>query len=292
MARQARWRGRIGPLALLCWALLPTTAFGASFDCLIEPAQTVDVGSPAGGLLERVHVKRGDRVTRGQVLAALESKAEIAAMELARFKSVALGPTEAAKNKIEFSQRKFARRKEMAADGLGSQQERDDAEAELQQARSELLSAQEARQQAAFEYQQQSSLVGLRTIRSPFDGVVVDQMLFPGEIVDPSGAKKAILKLAQLDPLRIRVILPMSTFGSVKPGISAVILPELPVGGKYQATVKHIDRMVDAASATYAVFLEMPNRQFDVPSGVKCKASFAGADGPGAVPRARGAAVR
>lgn len=268
---------KITGLLVLAW--LPAAGWAAAFDCLIEPAQTVDVGSPTGGLLEKVNVKRGDRVARGQIIASLESRAEIATMELAKFKSTAQGPSETARNKIEFAQRKFQRRKEMAAEGLGSIQERDDAEAELQLARSELLAAQEARQQAGFEFQQQSSLLSLRQIRSPFDGVVQDQMLFPGEIVEPSGAKKAILKLAQLDPLRVRAILPLVTFGRIKPGTAVAIVPELPLGGKYQASVKFIDKVVDAGSGTYAVFLELPNKQFDLPSGVKCKATFAALDG-------------
>lgn len=241
---------------------------------MIEPTQVIEVGSPTGGLLDKVNVKRGDRVSRGQIVASLESSAEVATTELAKFKSNAHGPLEAAKNKIEFAQRKFSRRKEMANENLGSKQESDDAEAELQLARSELVVAQESREQAGYEFQQQSSLLRLRFIKSPFDGIVVDQLMYPGEIVESSGAKKVILKLAQLDPLKIRVVLPVPVFGRPKLGMSVDVVPELPVGGKYKAVVKSIDKMVDAASGSFAVFLEMPNKKLDVPSGVKCKASF------------------
>ena len=246
----------------------------AEFDCLIEPTQIVEVGSPTGGLLEKVNVKRGDRVSKGQIVASLESSAEMATTELAKFKSNARGPLETAKNKIEFAQRKFSRRKEMANENLVSKQESDDAEAELQLARSELLAVQESREQAGYEFRQQSSLLSLRTIRSPFHGIVVDQLMYPGEIVESGGAKKVILKLAQLDPLRIRVLLPVPIFGRLKVGMSVDVVPEHPIGGKYKAEVKSIDKMVDAASGSFAVSLEMPNKRLDVPSGVKCKASF------------------
>jgi RND family efflux transporter MFP subunit len=246
----------------------------ATHDCLIEPAQTVEVGSPGTGLLEKVLVRRGDRVAQGQVLALLESRAETAAAELARLKSEAQGPQQAAREKMEFAQRKFQRRKEMAEQKLGSLQERDDAEAELAQARAELLLAQEAVQQAKQEYQQQSSMLALRTVRSPFNGVVVDQMLYPGEIVDGSGNKRAILKLAQLDPLRVRVVVPMKLFATIKPGARMEITPEL--GGKsaHTAAVRSVDRLVDAASGTFTAIADMPNRQLDVPAGVRCKARF------------------
>ena len=258
------------------FALATAPAFAqATHDCLVEPAQTVEVGSPGTGLLEKVLVRRGDRVAQGQVLAVLESHAEAAAAELARLKSEAKGPQQAAREKMEFAQRKYQRRKEMAEQKLGSVQERDDAEAELAQARAELLLAQEAVQQAKQEYQQQSSMLALRTVRSPFHGVVVDQMLWPGEIVDGSGNKRAILKLAQLDPLRVRVIVPMKLFGSVRQGQPVEIVPEL-AGSKaaYPATVRSVDRLVDAASGTFTVIAEMPNRGLDVPAGVRCKAKF------------------
>jgi hypothetical protein len=63
--------------------------------------------------LEQVLVSRADRITQGQVLARLESRAEMAATELARFKSEQVGPTQLAQSKIEFSRRKFDRRQVM-----------------------------------------------------------------------------------------------------------------------------------------------------------------------------------
>ena len=90
----------------------------------------MEIGSPVTGLLDKVLVKRSDRVAKGQVLATLESRAEHAAAELARLRSIAAGPTQTAESRIEFSKRKFQRRKDMASEKLMSAQDRDDAEAE------------------------------------------------------------------------------------------------------------------------------------------------------------------
>ncbi len=249
-------------------------AWSASFDCLIEPTQAIDVGSPVAGLLDKVYVRRGDRVAAGQVLATLESQAEQAAAELARYKSQASGPTMTAESKIEFSKRKFQRRMQMAAEKLMSPQERDDAEAEYKLAEAELQVAKENKEVAHIEHKQQSGLLALRTIRSPFDGVVADQLLYPGEVVEPTGNKKTILKLAQLDPLRVHVILPMAAFRKVSLGMTAQVYPEMPIGGSYSAKVKIVDKLIDAASGTFAAFLEMRNPRLSIPVGVKCKAEF------------------
>lgn len=254
--------------------LVSLAAQAAAFDCLVQPTQSIEVGSPVAGLLDKVYVRRGDRVAKGQVLASLESRAEEAAAELARLRSVASGPTLSAQGKIRFSERKFQRRAQMAVEKLMSPQDADDAEAELKLAEAELQTARENRQLAATEFQQQSSLLNLRTIRSPFDGVVVDQLLYPGEVVEPTGAKKTILKLAQLDPLRVHVILPMAAFRKLKPGMSAQISLEAPIGGTYSAKVRTIDKLIDAASGTFAAFLEMRNSDLAVPAGVKCRVEF------------------
>lgn len=247
---------------------------GAQFECLLEPTQMVEIGSPVIGLLEKVHVRRSDRVARGQVLATLESRAETASAALAQYKSQMAAPTRTAESKVEFSKKKFLRKKDMSAKSFMSGQERDDAEGEMKQAEAELQLAAENRQLGKLEFQQQSSLLNLRTIRSPFNGVVVAQYLYPGEIVEPGGQKKSILKLAQLDPLQVHVVMPLAYFGKVKTGMSVNVTPELPVGGRYAGKVKIVDKLVDAASGTFAVFLEVPNPKLEVPAGVKCRAEF------------------
>lgn len=257
-------------------ATLPLQAQAGTFDCLIEPAQVVELASPATGLLETVTVKRGDRVAKGQVLATLESHAEQAAADLARYKSELRGPTRLAQSRIDFSERTFKRRRDMAAEKLLPAQERDDAEADYKQAQAELQVAQENLQVARLELQQQSSLLSLRTIRSPFDGVVVEQMAYPGEVVEPGATKNSILKVAQLDPLRVRVILPTSAFGKPALGMIAAITPEIRGEEKYNAEISIIDRVIDAASGTFVVFLDLPNPKMNIPSGMKCKAELSG----------------
>lgn len=261
-------------ISFLLTTLAPDTWAGAQFDCLIEPTQTVEISSPVVGLLDKVPVHRGDKVAKGQIIATLESRAEAASTALARFKSEMVAPAKTAESKIEFSKRKYQRRRDMQAQNFMSGQERDEAEGEMKLAEAELQLAHENKQMAKLEWQQQSSLLNLRTIRSPFDGVVVNQLLWPGEIVEPGGQKKAILKLAQLDPLLVHVILPMAVFGKIKFGMNVDVNPEAPVGGRYVGRLKIIDKVVDAASGTFGVFLEIGNPKLELPAGVKCRAEF------------------
>lgn len=266
-------RGRV-----IASAILPVLGFAFSascqakaYDCLMEPMQTVEISSPVAGVLETVLVKRGDPVKKGQVIATLDSRTERAAMEAAKLRSEAMGPTLTARKKIEFSQQKYERRKLMANDQLMTGQERDDAEAELRIAQAELQTAQENRGIAAREYAQQASLVAQRTLRSPFDGVVLDRLLSPGELTESSGTKKGILKLAQIHPIRVHLVLPEQLFGRLKAGESVNVQPQYTGARTLAAKVTQIDRLIDAASGTFAVFMAVPNPDLSIPAGMRCK---------------------
>jgi multidrug efflux pump subunit AcrA (membrane-fusion protein) len=55
---------------------LPHVAQADTFDCLIEPNQIVEMRSPVEGLIQRINVKRGDKITAGQILVQAESAPE------------------------------------------------------------------------------------------------------------------------------------------------------------------------------------------------------------------------
>ena len=250
-----------------------TTLAQSEHDCMIEARQNVEIRSPVEAMIESVRVKRGDSVTKGQVLVTLESGPERAAFALAQSRAQAVGEIRAAKARVDITLKKLKRAEELVKQNFISVNARDEAEAEHNLAIEEMRRAQENQKIAGHEAKRASEVLAMRTIRSPFSGVVVEVLLKPGEF----GAitfKDPILKLAEIDPLHVEVILPVSFYGKVKPGQRATIMPEAPVGGRYDTVVKIVDRVVDAASGTFGVRLELPNRKQNVPAGVRCKVQF------------------
>ena len=123
---------------------------------------------------------------------------------------------------------------------------------------------------ADLELQRTSAEINLRTMRSPITGVVVERFMSQGEF----SKQDKILKLAQIDPLYVEVFAPVSMLGKVAVGQSAQIKPEAPVGGSYTAKITVVDRVVDAASGTFGVRLEMRNPDYKLPAGLKCSVQF------------------
>lgn len=250
----------------------PVLAQAASFECMLEPNQIVEVRSAVEGLIRKVHVQRGDNVFVGQSLVELDSSVERSAAAAAKYRSEAEGRLAASRNRMEFATRKTDRSNELHELKFISSQARDEAETERNLAVSELKDAQENQEIARLDYQRAIELLNQKTLRSPFNGIVVDRMLNPGDLAEAGNGRKPILKLAQVNPLRVEVVLPPATFGKISTGMKAQVMPEN--GGQYTAVVKVVDRVFDSASGTYGIRLELPNPKGALPGGMRCQVDF------------------
>ena len=254
---------------------LATPAIAASFECLIEPMQVVEIRSPVEGLIDKIHVNRGDPVSRDQVLVELQSDVERSAVESSRFRAEMKGRITAAQDRLAFAKKKLSRWEGLLEQKYVSAQDRDQAETEKRLAEADLVQALEERNLARLEYRHAVAQLKLRTLRSPFDGIVVDRMLNPGDLAESGTGRKPILRLAQLDPLRVEVVLPEEAYGKVHVGMTATVIPE-GLEGRYTARVNVVDRVLDAASGTLGVRLELPNEQGTLPGGLRCEVEFPG----------------
>lgn len=242
------------------------------YDCIIEARQMVEIRSPVEGLIERVTVERGEAVKKGQVLVTLESGPERAALAVARQRAEAIGQVKSAEAKLDLAVKKERRAEELARQNFISPNALEEARTERSLAESDLKVARENQRLAELEMQRATEVLNMRTIRSPVNGVVVDRYLKTGEFAT-ANVKDPILKVAEIDPLNVEVILPASLYGSIQHGDRAEVSPETPPQ-KFIARVKVVDRVINAASGTFGIRLELPNEKQLVPAGAKCRLRF------------------
>jgi multidrug efflux pump subunit AcrA (membrane-fusion protein) len=82
------------------------------------------------------------------------------------------------------------------------------------------------------------------------------------------------MKIACINPLYVEVVVPVSRLGSIRENMRAQVKPEAPMGGSYGAGVVIVDKVIDAASGTFGVRLELPNPEHRIPPGLKCRVRF------------------
>ena len=238
--------------------------------CLIQPKVVLKLGSQVQGLISEVLVDRGAIVKEGQVVARLESGVEQAELAIAKARAANDSALQSDRAKAEFTKHKEERSEELRKTQSMAITAAEEAETGAKVAEADLHEAEVNQELAQLEVGRSSELLKLRTIRSPINGVVVERTLGPGEYVGSD--QTHLLTIAQIDPLYVEVYVPVSQFGKIHTGMTGEVYPE--TGGHYLGHVTVVDQVVDAASATMGVRLELPNPDYSLPAGLKCEVRF------------------
>jgi RND family efflux transporter MFP subunit len=259
-----------GLVLVALFGVWSASAQGEGLGCLIQPYQEAEIGSQVVGVIDHVLVERGDFVKKGQAVVQLSAEVERAALQAAKLKAEATAELKAAASNHEFAQKKKVRTEDLYQKNFISQQATDQAVTEAQVAEMRLRQAREAQRLAQQELALAQAQVAQRTIRSPLSGVVVEKYLSEGERVE----EKPVVKVATIDPLKVEVIVPASYFSRIKQGMSATVKPDGAEAEARSAKVIVVDKVIDAASNSFRVRLELPNPNLSLPPGLRCKVDF------------------
>ena len=266
---------RLGVMSILTvaaglYALTVPPVWAAGMACVITPYDEISIGTPVEGLIQTVPVDRGDWVTKGQVIVTLESSLEEATVAFAKAKAEAEAVLKSSQVKIGFSSRKLERALDLFKTNSIAQHEVDEAQTEKALAEMSYREASENKRLAELELNRTAAALQLHTIRSPINGVVVDRLLSPGELA----RQTPVMKLAQINPLRVEVFAPISLLGKLKTGMRADVRPEGKGQSVYQAKIVVVNKVVDSASGTFGIRLEMPNPNNAISAGLACTVEF------------------
>lgn len=263
------------PLALICLIWLPCSLLSASetqdyYECLIEPNVVTRVGSPVQGVIEKLAVSRGDKVSKGQTIATLNSTVERANLQQATARAEMNGEIKARQADLNLAIHQMERMLSLYKKKMVSTQQRDEARAQLEVASAALLQAKDNLALLRHDMKRNQHILELRTLKSPIDGVIVEELAFPGEFVYDN----PVMTIAQLNPLRVEVVLPAEQFGKHRVGAIATIQPELAQEKRVNATIAVVDGLLDSFSGTFGVRLLLDNEDLSITSGQKCLVSF------------------
>lgn len=269
------------------WAAPPTSP-AKPLGCLIEPDQVAEVGSQVIGLVEHVYVKRGQEVPAGAPLLKLRADVERANLGAAHLRAGVDADVLAAAAALDLAEQKVQRADALVAQGFVSSQAAEQARGEAELARQKLRQVRSQQNIWKGEQRVADAQLALRTVRSPFAGVVVERYVNTGERVED----RPLVRVAVINPLRVELMVPTALYGSLALGDKVTIRPELPGVDAVTATVNHVDKVLDAASNSFRVRLTLPNPQNRLPAGLRCKAvlpaSVAEAQGTPVAPGATG----
>ncbi len=190
----------------------------------IEPINSVDLSANVSGTLEKVYVKQNEKVTVGQKLATIQSKA--------------LSSTrEEAQNTLENKESYYNRLTQLYKQDAISYQALDNA-------RLEYLNAKAA-------YDKAQAEVNDTVIISPLDGTVIGEPMKAGETVSQGLASQMlIMTVADLSSMQIQLLVDETDIGGVIAGQSVEFTVDAYPGKVFHGVVRNVSKKKYSSSSS------------------------------------------
>ena len=217
--------------------------FQAGFDTVstLEAEEEVDLAAQAGGRIQRLLVRQGDRVRQGQLLLVLDQtqlRAEVASLRA----------------EMQTNRLNYQRYQDLARQGAASALQRDEFRQAYIAAR-EALVAREAD-------------LAFKDLRAPISGTVADLRVKQGDVIE---AGVPLTRLIRNDRLLARIDVPAVYAGRVRPGQRVLLLDASRAQPLAEGQVSTVDPGVAAATQTLLVKAAFANPRGSLRNGQRSR---------------------
>lgn len=212
----------------------------------LRPTNQVEVGSEISGRIDAIYVDVNDRVTRGQVLARINTDIIGDQVDQARANlNAAKAAVAQAQATLDVDRAQLGRLQEVSRISGGkvpSATELQAAEASVARDRAAVASAQANVEASAAALSSSATNRSRAVIRSPVSGVVLARRVEPGQTVAAAFNTPTLFVLAEdLSQMQLRVAVDEADVGQVEPGQRATFVVDAYPGKRFPATVERVD---------------------------------------------------
>ena len=215
----------------------------------IQPVYKVEVGTQVSGIVEKMYVDYNSEVKKGQLLAELDKSLLLEQVKQAQ---ATLSTSTSNRN---LAQKNFDRVKALYEKKAATQEEYDQAETSLEQAKNQMITAQS-------DYERSRTNLKYAEIYSPIDGVILSKAVEEGQTVASSFSTPTLFTIAKnLTDMQLEAKVDEADIGQVEEGQQVTFSVDAFPGDEFKGTVRQI-RLVPTVTSnvvTYTVIIDAPN---------------------------------
>src|SRR5277367_5297441 len=257
------------------------------------PYQEVELHAKVAGYIRNINVDIGDHVHKGQVLAVLEIPELTAQLQSASAgvrhsqEEITHAQNEVSRAEADYEALHAAstrlKQASEARPGLIAEQELDDAtakdrsaEAQVEAAKSELGASRQQLEVSQADRQHYAALSEFSQITAPFDGVVTWRYADTGSLIQAGTSNVSsmpVVKLSQVNVLRLRIPVPESLAASVRDGDPADIRVQA-TNERFTGKIIRSTDSLDRSTRTMQVEVDVPNRDYKLSPGMYADVSL------------------
>ena len=250
------------PILLISLSVfLPFQGSAAEIEAVTKPSADIELSFVRPGKIGEVLVKEGEAVKAGQILARLDDKVE--QIQLLQLKAKATNRTKILAAEAELLQKKEDLKKleEARKKGAATDWEVEHARLNVEIGLHSLELAKFEHEQDRLKYEENQAEVERMRLVSPINGLVEDVTIEVGQSAQPL---KTVIRVVDVDPLRVDVLAPIALAERLKPNQTAYVSFPGASGQtdrqQGQGHIAFISAFSRAGSDTLRVRLEIPNQ--------------------------------
>ena len=185
----------------------------------LRPIRVVEVGAQVSGQLQKLHVRAGDAVSQGDVVAEIDATIQANVVESARAELEALQARLPSINSfIELAEASLAREKRLMEAQATNQVSLDQARNTLITARSNLIQVESQIESQKAHIASEEAKLNYSTIHAPVSGVVVSVDITEGQTLNATQVTPVLLQIADLSKMIVEAQVAEANIGKLSVG--------------------------------------------------------------------------
>jgi len=222
----------------------------------VNASESVTILPKVTGMLEAIEVDTGDEVAKGDLIALIDDDEFVQRAEQAKANlKLAEARLERARITLAAAEREFERVKNLADQGLETDQQLDTATVQRDGARSDVHLAQAEIERARAALDEAEINLAHTRIKAPFNGFIDKRRVDPGSLLS---ASTPICTVVMIDPVEVIINVPENDIHLLHVGRTAIVR----AGGMDTEHIGRIERVaptVDVATRTTTAEVVVPN---------------------------------
>ena len=235
-------------------------------------AATVDAVPRGQGRLDAVYVKLGDSVRRGQAIAKIEDRELVEQIRQAEATlNVSQATIRQRQADLKLAQNNMERSKSLFERDLLPRQTFDDTDARYQAAQAQLELSMAQLEQTKSRLDELKINLSNTVITSPVDGFIGKRTLDPGASV---GVNTSFISVVDIRTVRLVINVVEKDLRRINQGTAVEVEVDAYPGEKFTGRVARLAPILDPATRTAQVEIEIPNPNFRLKPGMYARARF------------------
>ena len=208
----------------------------------VRAIDLVTIGAQVSGKIEHLHVKVGQEVKKGDLIAEIDSTTQQNEVDINKSRLDSYqAQLAAAKVSLGVAEKQYKRMQKLKKGNAASEEDLENALDTYETAKSRVVELESSIKETEISLSTAETNLGYTKITAPLDGTVVSVPVKEGQTINAAMNTPTIVQVANLDNMEIVIEISEGDIGNIKPGVKVTYSILADLNQIYETTLQSID---------------------------------------------------